>query len=32
MVDLKENIADLDLEGVEAILEEERRRKQRRME
>ena len=30
MVDLKDNIADLDLEGVEAILEEERNRKQRK--
>ena len=30
MVYLKDNIADLDLEGVEAILEEERNRKQRK--
>ena len=30
MVDLKDNIADLDLEGVAAILEEERNRKQRK--
>ena len=31
MVDLKDNIADLDLEGVEAILEEERRKKQKKL-